>query len=121
MDGKTYADLVVKEVHKRAFSGKLECSIRDRAMTAKLGGPVELTMMFKDKEVDSAEWEFVSIQNPVGIGSTTMGNSAKDKNLSRDISLSPELQKLLDEIFELLVLQPRRKQAAAILKQIIGN
>lgn len=116
MEEAAYMELVVRELHRKTSAATLTWTVGKTRLSAE-AGPIEATIKFKDQGSDSAIWDMVVVTNPVGTGITFLRHPS-DPLAKYGFSVSSETLRQLDELFDQLVLEPRRKQFEAALAEL---
>ncbi len=118
MDEKAYAETVIQETYTRTLAGKLKWEIGDKWLKAALTRSIKVSLSFEDLGPDSAAWKTVSITNPVGSGSTFLTSPNEKLAKYAPFFVSAESLGKIDKLFDLLMLEPRRKQFAAAMEDL---
>jgi len=79
LENLKYAETVIAEAHKRTMAGALKWEVKGNYMSANLAGKIKVMIAYFDVGPDSAGWEFVFIDHPVGQERTKLGTPGEPK------------------------------------------
>jgi len=116
-----YAEAVIEQVHAKTIRGGLEWTRRPSMLFADPTPTINVTITFADEGPDSAIWENVIIKHPVGSGSTMVGNPASSKARLYEQITSASMLDQVNEIFRYALLDPRKQEFEAAMKELLGQ
>jgi hypothetical protein len=121
LDAKTFAEKVIAEVYKRTLEDKLVWKVDKDSMKAEPTDSIHVRVRFEDKGPASAKWTGVTITNPVGSGITFFDHPKEPVARLAPFEVSQETLSRLDQLFEKLVLEPRRKRFESAMAELIRD
>jgi hypothetical protein len=116
-----FAETVIGQVHAKTLQGCLAWEIARSRVAAEPTSNIQMTINFDDDGPDSAIWQNVMIKNPVGEGVTILGNPASPKAKLFVQVKSGKMLDQINEIFRNAVLEPRKKEFEAAMKELLGE
>jgi len=118
VEKQEYIAVVVEKVHRRTLAGKQKWTDRNKYVTAELVPSIEVSFAYKDRGPDSAVWEYYAIKSPVGTDMSLIANPNGSKAGMYEPAGSDVVLEQMHEIFNHVVLAPRRNEFAAKMKQL---
>lgn len=115
LDKLEYAQTVIAVAHKKTLAGSLKWQTGTRYLKVTVLGKIDVMIGYSDVGPDSARWEYIMIDSPVGAERTMVGNPAEPKAKYLD-PLPDGGTEMVDEIFNHVLLEPRHKAFAATIK-----
>jgi hypothetical protein len=115
-----FAETVIGQVHAKTLQGGLTWEINRDRVAAEPTPNIRVTINFDDDGPDSAIWQNVMITHPVGVGVTLLGNSASPKAKLFVQVKSGKMLDQINEIFRYVLLEPRKKEFEAAMKELLG-
>ena len=118
MEKIKYAEIVIKEVHSRTTHGALKWENNQHSITAQPNQAIRVSINYVDDVPDAATWEYVMITHPVGNAMTMIGNPSFSKTRA-ELLADGEMLDQLNEIFRLVLLDPRKREFEVAMKQLL--
>ena len=119
MEKIKYAEIVIKEVHSRTTHGALKWENNQHSITAQPTPAIGVSIEYLDDGPDGATWEYVMITHPVGTARTMIGNPSSSKAHLTAMVADGDMLDQLNEIFGLVLLDPRKKDFDIAIKQLL--
>lgn len=121
MDKIEYAATVIAAVHAQTIQGKLPWRTNPGMVVAEPTSTIMVMIGFEDDGPDSAVWESVMIKHPVGKGITILGNLASSKSRLYEPITSAQTLAQVNEVFRYVLLEPRKREFEAAMKELGGK
>lgn len=121
MEKLKYAEIVIKEVHSRTTQGTLKWEDKNHVslIAAQPTPAIGVSIRYVDNGPDGATWEYAKITHPVGIDETMIGNPASSRARSAEVLADSDMLEQLNEIFRLVLLDPRQRDFEVAMKQLL--
>jgi hypothetical protein len=113
-----YAEIVIEEVHSKTIHGGLQWKDNKRSVSAQPIPAIDASIYYTDEGPDAAIWEYVLIGHPVGKDMTMIGNPASPKANLCQLKATGQMLDQVNEIFRQVLLDPRKTEFEAAIKQL---
>lgn len=118
MESVEFFETVIEQVYKRTVSGDLEWKCTQDSVRAEPTGAITVGIKFYDDGPDSAIWEYAYATHPVGKDMTMLGNPDSKKARLIQILASGKTLVQLNDIFNRVLLEPRKRQFEEAIKEL---
>ena len=118
MEKLKYAEIVIKEAHSRTTHGALKWTNHKSSITAQPTPAISVSIENLDDGPDGATWEYAMITHPVGTARTMIGNPSSPKAHLNAMLADGEMLGQLNEIFRLVLLDPRKRDFEVAMKEL---
>ena len=116
-----YAEAVIEKVHAMTIQGGLEWKCLPGIVSTNPTPTINVMITFADEGPDSAIWESVIVKHPVGRGTTMLSNPASSKTRLYEPITSASTLDQVNEIFRHVLLDPRKQEFEAAMKELLGQ
>jgi hypothetical protein len=120
LEQNEYAETVIEHLHRKTFREGLEWQRRDSSVSAQPTPAITVSIHFYDDGPNSALWDYVYMSYPVGKDAAMLWNPASKRARLAPTLASGKTLVQLDEIVRHTLLEPRRKEFEAAMKELQG-
>lgn len=113
-----YVEAVIQQLHNKTIHGELQWESRERSISAQPIPAISVWIYYLDEGPDTAIWDYGMIGHPVGKDMTMVGNPASPKAHLYEIKAAGAMLDQLNEIFRRVLLDPRKMEFEAAMKQL---
>ena len=118
MEKLKYAELVIEEIYSKTINGTLQWKDDQGSVSAQPTPAIRVSISYEDDGPDAAIWERVFIGHPIGRDMTMVGNPASSRARLSTLMASGQMLDKLNDIFRRVLLDPRKSEFEAAIKQL---